>query len=456
MKIQFFGAAGTVTGSRYLVTFGETKILVDCGLFQGFKNLRLQNWDQLPFDVSTLDAVVLTHAHLDHSGAIPLLSKRGFRGKIYCTEPTLSLCEILLPDSGYLQEEEARFANKKGFSKHHPALPLYSLEDARQSLELFETVPWHTRKKIGKNGQHPMTIEFFRAGHLLGAASLRLTFNGRTLVFSGDLGRSDDPLLQEPELQTEADYIVVESTYGNRVHPSQDPKDQLEEIVNKTLRRGGTLLIPSFAVGRAQLILYYLHQLKAEGRIPRSVPVYLNSPMATEANKAYLKHPQDLKLSLEEIQALWDSVRIVSSAEDSKMLNEKNEPAIIIAASGMATGGRVLHHLKKIAPDPKNTILFVGFQAGGTRGDVMVRGAREVKIHGLFWPIHAEVINMETLSAHADSVEILNWLRHFRHPVQNVFVTHGEPEAAEALRASIQRELTLQATVPSRGEGFEL
>ncbi len=456
MKIQFWGAAGTVTGSRYLVTANDTRVLIDCGLFQGFKHLRLKNWSRFPIAAEDLDAVLLTHAHLDHSGYLPLLVKSGFRGPVYATKATIDLCQILLPDSGYLQEEEAKFANKHGYSKHRPALPLYTYEDAKECLNSLVAIPWGENSSVSRAGLGKIDFEFHPAGHLPGAASVLIKSGRTSVAFSGDLGRKTDPLLRDPHFELGSDYLLVESTYGNRKHPERNPEDELKEVALRTLKRKGTLLIPSFAVGRAQLILYYIHQLINKGAIPGDLPVYLNSPMAAESNRAFAANAGEFKLSKHEIQNLWRNVRIVQTPEESKALNEKKDPAIIIAASGMATGGRVLHHLKSLSSDPRNTILFVGFQAGGTRGDSIVRGAKEVKIHGQYWPIHAEVVNLETLSAHADSDEIMAWISGFKKKPKAVFVTHGEPEAADALRHRIEEELRIPALVPEHGQEMEL
>lgn len=456
MKIQFLGASGTVTGSRCLLSHGETNVLLDCGLFQGFKNLRLKNRDPFPVDLEKLDAVILTHAHIDHSGYVPLLVKNGYRGPIYTTPPTLDLCKIMLPDSGFLQEEEAKFANLHGFSKHHPALPLYTMSDAKESLKYFKTIPFGTSARVSKKGLGTMEFQFFPAGHLLGAASVIVKTEKGSILFSGDLGRKNDPMVRDPEIPDAADELVVESTYGNRKHPDRDPQEELREIITRTIQRHGIVLIPSFAVGRAQLILYHVHRLKEAGKLPRHLPVYLNSPMAAEANKAFAANLAELKISESELNSLWKSVRIVGTPEESRALNEKSEPAVIIAASGMATGGRVLHHLKVIAPEPKNTILFVGFQAGGTRGDLMVRGAEKIKIHGQYWPIKAELVNLETLSAHADADGILQWISSLKRKPKRVFVTHGEPEASDALRHRIEEELNLNALVPEHGQEFPL
>lgn len=456
MKIEFLGAAGTVTGSRYLLTTGSKRILIDAGLFQGFKNLRLKNWGEFPVDPTSIDAIFLTHAHLDHSGYLPRLIREGYRGPVYATEPTLDLCKILLPDSGYLQEEEARFANKKGFSKHNPALPLYTYQDAQDSLRHFQPVAWEKVYELPGNGSH-LTFQFFPAGHLLGAASILIQAEGQSIAFSGDLGRYTDPLIRAPAFTLGADNLVVESTYGDRNHPHIDPEDQLKEIIQRTYDRNGILLIPSFAIGRAQLLLFYLFRLRQKKQIPRDLPIYLNSPMAQQANRAFIAHADELRIDLAEFgQDMAHALRVVSSAEESIALNEKTDPAIIIAASGMATGGRVLHHLKNVAPNPNNTILFVGFQAGGTRGDLMVRGATEIKIHGQYWPVKAEIINMETLSAHADATELLNWVTNLERQPKQIFITHGEPEAADAFRSKLDEKSGLQATVPEHGQSFDL
>lgn len=456
MNIKFLGATNTVTGSRFLLTHDKTTLLVDCGLFQGFKNLRLKNWAEFPMDPRKLDAVLLTHAHLDHSGYIPLLVKSGFKGPIYATQPTIDLCKLLLPDSGFLQEEEARLANKHGFSKHKPALPLYTADEARACLESFKAVPWRKPNQAPrKKGLGKFEFEFHPAGHLLGAASILIRTDSGTIAFSGDLGRSADPMIRGPHPQFASDFLVIESTYGNRIHPKTDPLKELQEVIRRTYDRKGTLLIPSFAVGRAQLILYYLLQLRKKGLIP-NIPVYLNSPMAAGANQAFADHTEELKASSAELDEIWSSVTVISSPKDSKALNESREPAIIIAASGMATGGRVLHHIKALAPDPKNTILFAGYQAGGTRGDLMVRGADKVKIHGEYWPVRAEVVSLENLSGHADADELVSWVGRLQALPRRIFITHGELEAADALRLRITEEFGIETVVPEYQQEFEL
>lgn len=456
MKLQFLGATQTVTGSKYLVSHHGTNVVIDSGLFQGYKNLRLKNREPFPVQTNAIDAILLTHAHLDHSGYLPVLVKNGYKGAIYSTEATMDLCKILLPDSGYLQEEEAKYANKRGYSKHHPALPLYTSEDGRACLSNFKTIDWKTPYRIGKDPESSIQFEYHRAGHLLGAASVLVKSASTSVLFSGDVGRKNDPLIRDPNFEGQADFVVIESTYGDRTHPKDKPEDQLLDAVNKTIGRGGILLIPSFAVGRAQLILHYLLNLRRAGKISKSIPIYLNSPMASLANDAFAKHIDELKIKNEDIEEIASFLRIVETADDSKFLNTQTEPCIIIAASGMATGGRVLHHLKTLAPDPKNTILFVGFQAGGTRGDLMVKGADKIKIHGEYWPIRADVINLETMSAHADANELLEWIKKLSSKPKSIFVTHGELESATALKSKIERELDVETIIPDFEQTFDL
>lgn len=455
MKIQFLGATETVTGSRYLVSQGDLKILVDCGLFQGFKNLRLKNWDPLQVPPEEIQAVLLTHAHLDHSGYLPRLRNSGFKGQIFSTAATKALAAILLPDSGYLQEEEARYANKHKFSKHAPALPLYTQSDAEKTMDSFVTIPWRERRSI-RIGPDELTFSFHPAGHLFGASSILVSNGKKSVVFSGDLGRTTDPITQAPDFTEGADAVVIESTYGDRIHPTVHSEEVLRETVVRTLGREGTLLIPSFAVGRAQQVLYYIHRLKKAGQLP-DVPVYLNSPMAKKANDVFCSHVEDSRISLKEARDICDGVRAVASVEESAELNLNQEPKIIISASGMATGGRVLHHLKSLAPDPKNTILFVGYQAGGTRGEAIVRGAREIKIHGEYWPVRAEVVMMETMSAHTDSLGLLDWLGGLKKRPGHVYVTHGEAASADNFRRKIEEKFEgIRASVPTFGDVVSL
>jgi metallo-beta-lactamase family protein len=418
--------------------------LVDCGLFQGYKQLRLRNWEPPPRALATLSAVVLTHAHLDHTGYLPRLVKQGFAGKIHCSEATYDLCKILLPDSGRLQEEDADYANRRGYSKHSPALPLYTEEDANRCLRFFAAVALNEDFEPAPG----VRARLASSGHILGSSFVTLTASGKTVVFSGDLGRPHDLIMHAPEVIEAADYLVVESTYGDRRHDPTDPAVTLGDVINRTAARGGLVVVPSFAVGRAQALLYYVHLLKAAGTIPSVVPVYLNSPMATDVTALYHRYRSLHRLTPEQCDAMCHAAKIVNSAEESRALNTKQFPMVIIAASGMATGGRVLHHLRAFAPDARNTILFSGFQAGGTRGASMLQGATEIKIHGQYVPVRAEVAALYNLSAHADYAEILAWLGQFKSRPQRTFVTHGEPAAADALRRRIAETLGWDVSVP--------
>ena len=450
LSLTFLGGVGTVTGSKYLLSSGETLALIDCGLFQGFKQLRLRNWKPFPVDPAKIAAVLLTHAHIDHSGYLPLLVKNGFSGRIVCTEATAELCKILLPDSGYLLEKDAEFANRHGFSKHHPALPLYTRRDAEASLDRLAPQPFGRPQRISG-----MNVEFLPAGHILGAAIIRIGVEGRTLVFSGDLGRAHSATMVDPTPISHADYLVVESTYGDRTHERRDPEDALADVVNRTASRGGTVVIPAFAVGRTQVLLHHFARLKSAGRIPR-LPIFLDSPMAVNASEIFCAHAEDHRLSPAECRAASAAAHYIRDVEESKALDQNAMPKVIISASGMATGGRVLHHLKVFAPDPRNTILLTGFQAGGTRGAALEAGAREIKIHGQYVPVEAEVAKLDMLSAHADADEILAWLRNFKNPPCATFVTHGEPIAADALRHRIEEELGWTCVVPEQSERVEL
>ncbi len=452
MDIQFLGAAGTVTGSKYLVRAGASSLLVDCGLFQGFKPLRLRNWAEPPFDPAKISAVVLTHAHIDHSGYLPLLVKKGFRGKIYCSEATADLCHILLPDSARLAEEDAERANRVGYSKHRPALPLYTERDAEAALRHLVTVPFgHAFEPV-----ESLKVTLARAGHILGASTVRMSDGRMTIAFSGDLGRQHDTIMQPPEPIKHADFLVLESTYGNRIHENSDPDSSLADIIDRTLKRGGTIVIPAFAVGRTQALLLAISRLKKLKRIPADTPVYLNSPMAQDTTSIYRRHPGEHRLSEQECEAMCRAAKIVNSVDESRKLNLSRVPKIIVAGSGMATGGRVTHHIAAFGPHPENTIVFAGFQAGGTRGAAMLAGTKEVKIHGSYVPIRAEVVALGNLSAHADASELVDWLRNFEKPPRCTFVTHGEPAASDALRMRIKDELGWEVHVPEHLEKIEL
>lgn len=451
LNLSFLGGVGTVTGSKFLVQGEGHRLLVDCGLFQGFKALRLKNRAQFPVAPSSIDAVVLTHAHLDHSGYLPLLIKHGFRGPVYCSRATVDLCAILLPDAGHLQEKDAEFANRHGFSKHKPALPLYTEEDAYLALKHLRPIPFEQYQAVPGGG----SIRLRRAGHILGAASVELDWGGTAIVFSGDLGRYGDPIMVDPASVERADYLLVESTYGDRRHAERDPADALAEIVDNTFARGGTVIIPAFAVGRVQSLLFHFHQLKSRGRLSNAA-IFLDSPMAEDASEIFCESIKDHKLSELECRRSCAVAHYVRSVEESKALTANPMPKVIISASGMATGGRVLHHLKRYAPDPKSTVLFAGFQAGGTRGAAMMAGAQSIKIHGEYVPARAQVRNLDMLSAHADVDEIMRWLRGFKAAPRTTFVTHGEPAASDALRHRIEEELGWPCLVPDHGQKVEL
>lgn len=452
MELTFLGATGTVTGSKYLLKIDTKHILVDCGLFQGLKQLRLKNWSKLPINPAKIDAVVLTHAHIDHSGYLPLLVKNGFSGKVYCSEGTADLCKIMLPDSAHLQEEEAEYANRRGFSKHHPALPLYTKEDAENALALLTPVSFEQDVDLGGG----LTLRLSPSGHILGSAFVRIHHQKTSILFSGDIGRANDILMKPPVRIKQADYLLIESTYGNRLHQNDDPKAKLATIINRTVKRKGVVVIPVFAVGRAQELLYYIHLLKTSGAIAEDIPVYLNSPMAVDATEIFNLYHGEHRLNAEQCRALFRTAHMVNSIEQSKALNELKGPMIILSASGMASGGRVVHHLKAFAPKSNNTILFVGFQAAGTRGAAMLDGAESIKIHGEYIPVRASVELISNLSAHADYAEILDWLSGFEAPPKKTFIVHGEPVAADSMRRHIQEKLHWQVEVPEYLETVRL
>lgn len=450
MELQFLGAAGTVTGSRYLIRRGSHRLLVDCGMFQGIKRLRERNWTPFPVNPDSLHAVALTHAHLDHSGWLPALVRAGFHGPVYCTPGTQALCEILLRDAAHLQEEDAAFANRHGFSKHHPAEPLYTLADAEKALRLLRPVDWH--KPVNIDG---MALTFHRAGHIIGASSLHVATEGGCLVFSGDVGRPHDPVLRAPEPLPACDWLVTESTYGNRLHPEVDVEALLAETVTRTAQRGGVTVLPAFAVGRAQMILHLLVGLRRAHRIP-DLPIYLDSPMASKATQVLLQFPDEHHLSPADCHALAEGVTYIDSVEESIALGRRPDPHIIVSASGMATGGRVLHHFKRLLPDARNQVIFVGFQAPGARGEALVHGTPAVKIHGDYIPVRAPVLNIDALSAHADQSELMAWLRTAPRAPRQVFITHGEPEASDTLRLLVKDKLGWEAMTPEPMEKMTL
>jgi metallo-beta-lactamase family protein len=444
MRLQFLGATDTVTGSKTLVQHPRGNVLVDCGLFQGYKQLRLRNWAALPVPASSIASVVLTHAHLDHSGWLPVLVRQGFRGTVYCTPATRDLCRILLLDAAHLQEEEAEYANRHDFSRHRPALSLFTREDALAALQRFHTVAFG----VGFSPAPGLQAEFTPAGHLLGSAFVRLEDDEhRSILFSGDIGRPTDLLLQPPIPPRAADAVVVESTYGDRLHGEEHALERLGDVIRRTAARGGVVLIPAFAVGRAQALLHLLRELRTTGRIP-GLPVFLNSPMASAALDVYREHGRELRLDRAALQGLTDGVEIVQTPDESRALNARRGPMVIIAGSGMATGGRIVHHLKAFAPGHRNTIVLAGHQAGGTRGAALLDGSRTIRIHGEDVPVRAEVAQLENMSAHADAREIVDWLRSLGQRPRKVFINHGEPAASDALRQRIERELGWDCQVP--------
>ena len=453
MKIHFLGAADGVTGSRHLVESAGSRILLDCGLFQGWKLHRERNW-VFPPELRELDAVVISHAHLDHSGWLPALVKHGYRGAIHASPATCELARVLLLDSAHLQEEDARRANRYGFSRHAKALPLYTRADAQRALaQLVPLTPGH-ETQIGRH-----RLRLSPVGHLLGACAVHLTEPGRQglhLVFSGDVGRSRDLLMPPPQPVQQADVLIVESTYGNRDHPDEDPLERLADVVQRTVQRGGSVLMPAFAVGRAQALLLLLQRLRRAGRIDARIPIFLDSPMAIEATALYRHHAKLLAVPAGEMRGLCDGVRLVTTLQQSQRLAGSRYPAIIISASGMATGGRVLGHLKAMAPEPRHTLLFAGFQVGGSRGARLMAGERETKIFGEMVPVRADVQQLPGISGHADRHELLAWLRHIRQPPRQTFVVHGEPDASDTLRSAIRNELGWPARVPAHGECAEI
>lgn len=451
MKLSFYGAAGIVTGSRYLLETGARRILIDCGLFQGYKQLRLRNWAPLPFDTRSIDAAILTHAHIDHSGYLPVLSRQGFRGPIYCSQATFELCKILLPDSAHLQEDDAKFANRHGFSKHKPALPLYTQSDAHACLQQFRAVPLDGTTAL--NADTAFTLR--RGGHLLGACFVRVESRGLSVTFTGDLGRPSDAILQAPAAPSATDYLVCESTYGGRTHPTIDTEVELAQCLNPAIARGAVIVVPAFAIGRAQTLLLQIARLKRKGQLP-DIPVFLDSPMAIDASALYRRFTHEHRLSAADCDLMCDAATFVNTADQSKALSQRSDPMIIISASGMATGGRVVHHLKAFVGDERNLILLTGFQAPGTRGGTLAAGASTVRIHGQDFPVRAEIRQLQAGSSHADSNEILAWLRQLTQAPRQTFITHGEPGASDALRQRIERELGWSTLVPEYRQTVDL
>ena len=458
-RLTFLGAARTVTGSQYLLEAGGRLVLVDSGMFQGDKALRQRNWSQPEFPVAKVDAIVLTHTHLDHIGRVPRLVKLGFRGAIYCTPPTLELAEILLLDAAHLQQEDADYLNRKGLTTHAPALPLFNASDVQEAMKLFRTVALGRAQAVND----ALSFSYREAGHLLGAASadveLQEAGQRTRVVFSGDVGRFGAVLTKDPELAPDADYLVIESTYGNRTHPEITVIDQLEGVLKRTFARGGVLLIPAFAVGRAQQMIWLMDQLVTAGRM-RPFPIHVDSPMAIDATRIYAQYPDSHRESLNTIggrsllHGKW--VHLHKTRAESQALNDLKGPAVIISSSGMLSGGRILHHCRVRLPKPENTLLITGYQAAGTLGRALLDGASRVRIHKGELPVLAEIRDLKGLSGHADGGEMLRWLSGVKGKPQAVFVTHGEPEAADALAGRITRERGFVARVPAMGQAFDL
>ncbi|RMG31829.1 MAG: MBL fold metallo-hydrolase [Bacteroidetes bacterium] len=448
-SLKFLGAAGTVTGSKTLLQQAGRRILIDCGLFQGLKELRLLNWEDFPLDPVSIESLLLTHAHLDHCGYIPLLVKKGFRNPIHCTEPTVALSQIILTDSAKIQEEEAERANRYGYTKHHPAKPLYTRADVTHSMPFF--TPHQYREWVIINEY--FKFQFLNAGHILGSAMVEVKAGDKKILFSGDLGRARPMLLRPPAHPPGADVLVLESTYGDRFHPQVDAKEELHEIIWGCYEKNGTLIVPTFAVERAQELLFLLAQLRREARLPE-LPIFLDSPMGINATDVYLQAEGWHRLSAEQLTDMSTVAHLITDVQTSKAVVADPRPKIVLAGSGMITGGRVLHYLSRHLADPRSTVLLVGYQAAGTRGRALEEGATELKFFGEYHPVKAEVRKISSLSGHADQGEIMQWLRRFKRAPKQVLLNHGEPQAAHALRVKIEYELGWPCAVVQPGRDY--
>ncbi|MEI8326884.1 MAG: MBL fold metallo-hydrolase, partial [Betaproteobacteria bacterium] len=444
VNITFLGGTGTVTGSKFLVQHEGKSLLLDCGLFQGYKQLRLRNWQPLPVVPDKIDAAILTHAHLDHSGYLPLLVREGFAGKVYASSGTRDLCAILLPDSGHIQEEDANFLNRHKLSRHEPALPLYTRQDALDCLACIKTQAWGKPFEPIPGWRVTLTS----AGHILGACSVLLELAGRRILFSGDLGRPDDLIMNPPEPAPGADTVLIESTYGDREHPREDVLAELGPALQRVAARGGVAVLPVFAVGRAQAILHAIGLLKASGVVPKGLPVFLDSPMAIHTTELFARHMGEHRLNDRDVHAMTQHATMVRTPDESRALASRHGPMVILAASGMATGGRVLHHLKQYLPDHRNMVVLTGYQPPGTRGATLTSGARSVRIHAQDVAVNAQVVQLESASAHADAGQLLRWLASMPKAPNQVYVVHGDPLPADELRKRIEHELGWRAMVP--------
>ncbi|WP_428223439.1 MBL fold metallo-hydrolase RNA specificity domain-containing protein [Flavobacterium sp.] len=450
MKIQFFGAAGTVTGSKTLIESNGIRILIDCGLFQGSKETRQLNWESLSVLPSSIDYVLLTHGHLDHCGWLPRLVMQGFEGKIYCTRPTKSIAQLILLDSAKIQEEEAEKANREQFSKHHPAEPLYTVQDAERVFPFFRVIQLETEVNLDAE----ISARFFYAGHILGACSIALQLEGKTLVFSGDIGRDNDDLMYPPIKPRKADCVFLESTYGDRLHPDSVPLEDLEDCINETIARGGTVVIPSFAVERAQTIMYLIWQLKKQGRIPE-IPYIIDTPMGIKVIDLFTENKKWHKLDLQECDAMCSMFELVTDFEETMETIANDFPKVVIAASGMVTGGRVLSYLEKYISSSKNTVVIVGFQAEGTRGRKLIEGVKEIKIYGHYYPVEAKIVELEGLSAHGDQEDLLLWLSEIDPKPEKIFLVHGETNALKVLKEKIEEKYGVFCELPFIGQQFD-
>jgi metallo-beta-lactamase family protein len=452
ISLKSLGGAETVTGSKHLLKTPELTVLIDCGLFQGTKFLREQNWENLNTDVSEIDAIILTHAHLDHCGYIPLIVKNGFKGKIYMTEPTRELTKLILLDSAKLQEEDAEKANRHHYSKHHPAKPLYTINDAEKSFRQFFTVAENREIKLSNH----IHIRFKQCGHILGACSVEVTCYDKIIIFSGDIGRNHSFVLPAPDFFTQADFLVMESTYGDRLHDSANLYDELEHWINLTVKNKGNIIIPSFAVGRAQEIIYILHQLKEQNRIPKNLPIILDSPMAAAATDIVLEYADYTNIDQQKWIEILDTITINRDYEQTEVIVHDKQSKIIIAGSGMITGGRVLEYLKHDIGNSKNTVFIVGFQAEGTRGRALLNKSYELKMHGKYYRVKANIVEITGLSAHADQSELIDWIKKYQNPPKQIMLVHGEPSPLEALRVKIQSELQIPVKIMRKDEEITL